>query len=130
MIGALIKPWAIKRSMEEIREIFDEHDVCWGPYQSFLQLVDEDPRCSTENPMFEEVEQPGIGTYLMPGSPLDFGATERVPVRRAPLLGEHTEEILADVLGLGEGEIGRLHDEGVVAGPADWEVAAAAQRAG
>jgi 2-methylfumaryl-CoA isomerase len=66
----------------------------------------------------------------MPGSPLDFGATERVPVRRAPLLGEHTEEILADVLGLGEGEIGRLHDDGVVAGPADWEVAAAAEHAG
>ncbi|MCA1657446.1 MAG: 2-methylfumaryl-CoA isomerase, partial [Actinobacteria bacterium] len=65
----------------------------------------------------EEVEHPGIGTYLMPGSPLNFATHERQPVRRAPLLGEHTEEILADVLGLSEGEIGRLHDEGVVAGP-------------
>jgi 2-methylfumaryl-CoA isomerase len=117
VIGAMLKPWTISRTLEEVRAIFDAHDVCWGPYQTFMELVDEDPRCSTDNPMFEELEQPGIGTYLMPGSPLAFGAVERVPVRRAPLLGEHTEEVLADVLGLSDAEIGRLHDEGVVAGP-------------
>ena len=117
VIGAMLKPWTTSRTLEEIREIFDSHDVCWGPYQTFIQLVDEDARCSTANPMFEELEQPGIGTYLMPGSPLAFGAVERLPVRRAPLLGEHTEEVLADVLGLSGGEIGRLHDDGIVAGP-------------
>ena len=35
----------------------------------------------------------------------------------APVLGEHTDEVLAEVLGLGDGEIGRLYDRGVVAGP-------------
>ena len=44
-------------------------------------------------------------------------AAGRLPARRAPALGEHTEEILGDVLGLGEGEIGRLFDAGTVAGP-------------
>ena len=102
VIGAIIKPWTITRSLEEIRETFDAHGVCWGPYQTFLELVDQDPRCSTDNPMFEQVEQPGIGTYLMPGSPLDFGAVERAsgapraaarrahrgdPLRRARALG-------------------------------------------
>jgi 2-methylfumaryl-CoA isomerase len=118
VLGAIIKPWTAARTVEEIGEIFDDKGVCWGPYQTFIELVDNDPRCSTENPMFEEHEQPGIGTYVMPGSPLDFGKVERVPVRRAPALGEHTEEVLADVLGLSEGEIGRLHDAGTVAGPA------------
>ncbi|MGH2962862.1 MAG: CoA transferase [Solirubrobacterales bacterium] len=116
IIGAVLKPWTISRTLEEIREVFDAHRVCWGPYQTFTELVEHDPRCSPANPIFEEVEQPGVGTYLMPGSPLHFGEVDRVPVRRAPLLGEHTEEILADVLGLSEPEIGRLHDEGVVAG--------------
>ena len=51
----------------------------------------------------------------MPASPLDFSAAPRVRVRRAPLLGEHTEEILAEVLGLSGREIGRLHDDGIVA---------------
>ncbi len=117
VIGSLMKPWTVARTLEEISAVFDAHGVCWGPYQTFRQLVEQDPRCSPENPMFAEVEQPGIGTYLMPGSPLDFGALERVPVRRAPLLGEHTDEVLGEELGLAEHEIARLHDDGVVAGP-------------
>jgi len=52
----------------------------------------------------------------MPGSPLRFGACDRAAVRRAPLLGEHTDEILTDVLGLSDAEIGRLYTDGVVAG--------------
>ncbi|MGI8593379.1 MAG: CoA transferase [Solirubrobacteraceae bacterium] len=117
LIGALLKPWTVVRTLEEIREIFSRHDVCWGPYQTFMELVDEDPRCSTENPMFEMVDQPGIGSYLVPGSPLEFGAFDRVPVRPAPALGEHTDEVLSDLLGLTDAEIGRLHQDGVVAGP-------------
>jgi 2-methylfumaryl-CoA isomerase len=117
VLGAVLKPWTVARTLDEIREIFDRHDVCWGPYQTFMELVQEDPRCSADNPLFDEVEQPGIGSYLMPGSPLELGAFERQPVRRAPLLGEHTDEVLADVLGLADAEIGRLHDQGVVAGP-------------
>jgi hypothetical protein len=76
------------------------------------QLVEEDPRVRTDNPMWENVEHPEVGTYRMPGSPLGFSSAERVPVGRAPQLGEHTEAILAGLLGLGTAEIGRLHDAG------------------
>ena len=117
VIGGVLKPWTITHTLDELAALFDEHGVCWGPYQTFMQLVDEDPRCSIDNPMFEHLDQPGIGSYLMPGSPLNFSDAERAPVRRAPILGEHTDEILAEVLGLGEAEIGRLHDAGTVAGP-------------
>jgi 2-methylfumaryl-CoA isomerase len=117
LLGATLRPWVLARTLAELREIFDRHGVSWGPYQTFTQLVEEDPRCSTLNPMFAEVEQPEIGTYLMPGSPLAFSGAERLPPERAPLPGEHTDEILAGVLGLGDGEIGRLHDQGIVAGP-------------
>jgi len=115
VIAAILKPWIITRSLAEVRERFDEHGVCWAPYQTFTELVEKDPRCSPANPMFARVEQPGIGTYLMSGSPVDFGASTRQPPQRAPLLGEHTDEILATVLGLSSAEIGRLHDDGVVA---------------
>jgi 2-methylfumaryl-CoA isomerase len=118
LIAALLRPWFEARDLSTVRELFSGTGVSWGPYQTFSQLVDEDPRCSTANPLFEDVDHPGVGHYLMPGSPLWFGAVDRQPVERAPLLGEHTEEILADVLGLGAAEIGRLHDDGVVAGPA------------
>jgi 2-methylfumaryl-CoA isomerase len=117
LIAALLRPWFAGRDLADVREAFAGTGVSWGSYQTFRQLVTEDPRCSTENPMFEEVEHPGVGNYLMPGSPLDFSALERLPVRRAPILGEHTQEILTDVLGLSAGEIGRLYDAGIVAGP-------------
>jgi 2-methylfumaryl-CoA isomerase len=117
VIGSVMEPWFRAHTLESIRSAFDAHGVCWGPYQTFRQLVDEDPRCSVENPMFQMVDQPGIGRYLMAGSPLDFSAADRATVKAAPLLGQHTEEILAEDLGLSDAEIAGLHDRGVVAGP-------------
>jgi 2-methylfumaryl-CoA isomerase len=117
LIAAILRPWFAARTLAEIRELFAGTGVSWGPYQTFRQLVEEDPRASTANPMFEEIEHPGVGRYLAPGSPLHFTGLGRQPVRRAPILGEHTEEVLAEVLGLSQAEIGSLHDRGVVAGP-------------
>jgi 2-methylfumaryl-CoA isomerase len=79
-------------------------------------MVAEDPRCSTANPMFAELDQPGVGRVLAAASPI-APSTGRVPVRPAPRLGEHTDEVLAEVLGLTAAEIGALHDRKVVAGP-------------
>ncbi len=52
----------------------------------------------------------------MPGSPVNWGALPRLDPVRAPRLGEHSAEVLADVLGLASGEIGRLMDGQIVAG--------------
>jgi 2-methylfumaryl-CoA isomerase len=82
------------------------------------EAIAEDPDCSTANPMFTLAEQPGIGPYLMPATPLDFARVPRLPAVPAPRLGEHTDEILLDILGLSEGEVGRLHKSRIVAGPA------------
>jgi 2-methylfumaryl-CoA isomerase len=117
LVAALLRPWFASRDLATIRELFAGTNVSWGPYQTFRELIDEDPRCSTDNPMFSEVEHPGVGTYLMPASPLKFSALDRVPVTRAPILGEHTEEVLANVLHLDAPTIARLHDAGIVAGP-------------
>ncbi len=80
-----IEAWCAERTLAEIREIWDRHGVCWGPYQSFRQLVDEDPRCSVANPMFAEVDQPGIGT--LPGAGLAVGLHRSRPWRRPPGTG-------------------------------------------
>jgi 2-methylfumaryl-CoA isomerase len=96
LIRELLTPWFGERTLEEIRATFAGTGVSWGPYQTFKQLVEEDPRCSTANPMFTEVEHP-VGTYLTPASPLRFGIHGRPPAVRSPALGEHTEEILAEL---------------------------------
>jgi len=117
-ISAVLQPWFQERTLDEIGRAFEGTGVCWGPYQTFIQMVENDPRCSTENPMFAEIEQPGIGSYLVPGSPLHFSALERMTPKRAPLLGENTDEVLVELLGMSDGQIGKLHDDGIVAGPA------------
>jgi len=116
-LSRIIDPWVHTRMLSEIRMVFDANRVTWAEYRTVRQTIEKDPDCSTQNPMFSFVEQPGIGSYLVPASPLDFGAVERVPAERAPTLGEHTDEILLGELGLSEGEVGKLHDDGVVAGP-------------
>ena len=113
----LVAPWIAARSFAEVREAFDAHRVTWGPYRSVRQALEEDPDLSEAHPMFEMLEQPGIGRMLTPRSPLDFSRVPRLPARPAPRLGEHTDEVLLDVLGLSAGEVGALHDAGVVAGP-------------
>jgi len=117
MITVTLRPWFAARDLAEIREAFEGTGVSWGPYQTFRQLVEEDPRVSLDNQMFEEVEQPGIGTYLAPRSPLHFEHAGNLPAAPAPLLGADTEAVLAEVLGLSTHEIGVLHDAGVVGGP-------------
>ncbi len=115
LIAPIVARWVGARGYDEVRAAFDAAEVCWGPYRSFLEMVREDPRCSTENPLFEDVDQPGIGRFMMPGSPLEFRRHAREPIRPAPTLGQHTDEILAGVLGLGSAKIGELRDKGIVA---------------
>jgi 2-methylfumaryl-CoA isomerase len=116
-ISAVLAPWFRARTLEGVRNAFAGTAVCWGPYQTFRQMVEEDPRCSTGNPLFSMLDQPGIGAYLVPGSPLQFSAAERVQPRRAPRLGEHTDEVLSEALQLSSGQIGHLRAKKVVAGP-------------
>lgn len=118
-IAALVGPWIAARHLADVASAFDAHGVCWGRYQSIAQLVHEDPACSTANPMFAAIEQPGVGPMLAAGIPLDFGGAARQAVRPAPLLGQHTESVLRELLGMAEAEFGRLHDRGIVGTPGD-----------
>jgi 2-methylfumaryl-CoA isomerase len=113
----VLAPWFARRTLAEIGRLFAGSGILWGPYQDFGQLVREDPRCSAANPIFAEVDQPGVGRVLAPGVPLSFSGAPRPEPRPAPRLGEHSDAVLAEVLGLSGAAIGRLHDSGVVAGP-------------
>ncbi len=116
-IAAVLAPWCAARCLPEIAAALDGTGVLWGPFQDFGQLVHEDPRCTTANPLFSEIEQPGVGHVLAPRAPLTFGAEAMHPTRPAPRLGEDTDWALAEVLKLPAGAIARLHDAGVVKGP-------------
>lgn len=115
-IASALAPWFASRDFAEVKRLLNYGGVSWGPYQSFRQLAEEDPRASPMNAMFSVIEQPGIGSVLAAGSPLDFSGVARLPARPAPRLGQHTDEILGE-LAFSAAEIGGLHDRGIVRGP-------------
>ena len=116
-ITAVLTPFFASRRVQDFEAAFDKAGVTWSEFRSFARAVREDPDLSTANPMFSQIHQPGLGTFPVPGSPFTFSAQSRVAPAPAPGLGEHTEEVLAEVAGLSGHQIGRLFDQGIVAGP-------------
>lgn len=114
-ITAVLEPWFAARQLAEVAALFDGAGLTWSVFRSFAGAVAEDPDLSPDNPMFAMLDQPGIGRLPVPGSPVAFSDFARMGPVAAPVLGEHTEEILGDLLGLGAGQIGKLMDAGVVA---------------
>jgi 2-methylfumaryl-CoA isomerase len=117
-ISSLLTPWFAARSMDEVRASLDAARVTWSPYRTVREAIAQDVDLSLANPMFGMLHQPGVGDTLAAGSPMEFSRAERMPVAPAPALGQHTDEILLGILGLSEADVGLLHDDGIVAGPA------------
>jgi 2-methylfumaryl-CoA isomerase len=102
------------KTAAELTPAFDAGGVTWGAYQS-LEAALTDRRLYKDNPVFEAILHPSGLTYPAPGAMGTIPQDARGPVKPAPRLGEHTDEVLAEVLGLSAGEIARLHDAGIVA---------------
>jgi 2-methylfumaryl-CoA isomerase len=81
------------------------------------QVVETDPRISDRNPIFQRIHTLGVGEHLAAGSAVRVLGAARGHVRPAPTVGEHTDEVLMDVLGLSSAAIGKLHDAAIVTGP-------------
>jgi 2-methylfumaryl-CoA isomerase len=113
---AVIEPWVATHTAAEVGAALKTAGALWAPYQTFRELA-ADPVHVLDNPMFTILDQPGIGRYPVAASPLQFGAVPRQQPQPAPLLGQHTDEILSGILGLPDHEIARLHDRKIVAGP-------------
>ena len=115
VIAAVLEPWFAQRTLDDIKAAFDRSSVLWGIYQDFKQLVHEDPRCSLANPLFADVEQPGLGTVRSARGPLAFMRSAMLAPAAAPLLGANTESVLTALAGISSSEMGRLRDQGIIA---------------
>jgi formyl-CoA transferase len=81
--------------------LFDAGNIPCGPINDYAQVF-QDPQVLARE-MVVEVEHPTLGSIKALGSPIKMSATPPDVRRRAPLLGEHTQEILLEV-GLGDGK--------------------------
>lgn len=113
---AVIEPWVAALTADEVGAALKQAGALWAPYKTFRELAN-DPGLVLDNPMFTVLDQPGIGRYPVAATPFQFSGFERGTPRVAPVLGQHTDEILSGILGLSDREIGKLHDDRVVGGP-------------
>jgi 2-methylfumaryl-CoA isomerase len=103
------------RAAAELTPAFDAGGVTWGAYQT-LEAALGDRRLFKGNPLFQQIRHPSGLSYPAPGAMATIPQDARGEVRPAPRLGQHTDEVLSEVLKLSSGEIARLHDAGIVAG--------------
>lgn len=103
------------RDSSVLKPAFDTGGVTWGEYQTLHQAVTGDARLFTANPLFQTIRHPSGLTYPASGPAATLAGEPRRPLAPAPRLGEHSDQILAELLGLDSGAIGRLHDQGLVA---------------
>jgi len=113
-ITAVMSPWFAERTSAEVGRLFDEASVTWSEFRTVKEAVEQDPDLSPDNPVFQMLDQPGLGTFPVPSHVAEFSEAARQDAVRAPALGEHTEEILGDVARLTDTEISHLFDAGIV----------------
>jgi crotonobetainyl-CoA:carnitine CoA-transferase CaiB-like acyl-CoA transferase len=99
------------KSREEWGQIFDaEIDLWWAPVQSIEEVI-ADPQVTAAGGFVEVPD--GVGTTMLPATPVDFDGTPWAPRSMAPAHGEHSDEILAEI-GRDEAQILALREKGVV----------------
>jgi len=101
------------RSHADLASALDARGVVQSQYRTMLDAARDD-RLVANNPIFSQSDNPSGFAYPAAGSFVTFPEGERMPARPAPRNGQHSEEVLADRLGLSSGEISRLIDAGVV----------------
>jgi 2-methylfumaryl-CoA isomerase len=107
-IAAILRPWFAARPLAEVSKDLDSARVLWGRYRGMPEVA------ASVSGVLSTVDQPGIGEVPSARSPLRWhGAYGETAVASA--LGEDTDQVLGEVLGLPAPEIGRLRDGGVVA---------------
>jgi len=105
-----IEQWTMTKTKFEAMEILNEHDIPCGPILSMKELAHEPSLRATGT--IVEVDHPKRGKYLTVGNPIKLSDSV-TEVKRSPLLGEHTEEVLAE-LGYGTQDIAALRGSKVI----------------
>jgi formyl-CoA transferase len=113
-IFATIEEWTTTMTKFEVMDKCNAVDIPVGPILSMKEIAEEQSLRATGTVV--EVDHPGRGKYLTVGNPIKLSDSPQ-DVRRSPLLGEHTDEILRKVLGYSEKEVGEIRVSGAITAP-------------
>lgn len=108
----LMSNWLMGQSKQDIYRAAQAHGVPLAPVNTIEELVESDQLAGRG--FFVETEQPDIGILKYPGLPLRLSKTPPRETQRAPLLGEHNEEIYCGHLGYSREDLVRMRSAGVI----------------
>lgn len=111
LIFETIEQWTLTKTKFEVMDECNPLDIPVGPILSMKELAEDEGL--RKNGTIVEVNHPERGKYLSVGCPIKLSDSP-VEVVRSPLLGEHTDEILTDVLGYSREELERIEESGAV----------------
>ena len=110
-IFGAIEDWTMTKTKLEVMDICNPHDIPVGPILSMKEIAEDQGLRATGT--IVEVDHPERGPYLSVGCPIKMSDSP-VEVTRSPLLGEHTTEILKEVLGYSGEDLERVIGSGAV----------------
>src|SRR5437762_345624 len=113
-IFSRIEQWTMTKTKFEAMEILNKDDIPCGPILSMKELAEDQSLRATGTVV--EVDHPERGKYLSVGNPIKLSDSPS-EVKRSPLLGEHTDEILRQVLGFTDHQVAEIHDSGALDPP-------------
>lgn len=111
-VNELVADRTRTRSVDELVDAFTEHQVPHAPILGIREALSQPQAAARE--MVVETEHRTLGKIPIVNRPIKFPGASQPPPQAPPVLGQHTDEILADVLGLAPEEIARLHQSGTV----------------
>ncbi|MGH6924002.1 MAG: CoA transferase, partial [Propylenella sp.] len=106
-----IEQWTMTKTKFEVMDICNEHDIPVGPILSMKELLEEPSLRATGTVV--EVDHPTRGKYFSVGNPIKLSDSPS-EVIRSPLLGEHTEEVLREVLKFDDQRIAEIQASGAI----------------
>jgi len=109
VLTALLEPWFADRTLTEVSQGLEGTSVLWSRYRRFTDLVASGALAG--NPLLAEIDQPGVGPLLAPGSPLAMDGT--TGPRPAPAFGADTGAVLTGLLGLSAADVRGLAERGI-----------------
>jgi crotonobetainyl-CoA:carnitine CoA-transferase CaiB-like acyl-CoA transferase len=110
-LAARIEAITVREPRNHWLALFEANDIPCGPINNYAEVF-ADPQVVARE-MIVETDHPVLGRLKTLGSPIKLSATPINPRRRAPLLGEHTNEVLGQ-LGLSDNEIQALRHSGAI----------------
>ena len=113
-IFARIEQWTMTKTKFEAMDILNKDDIPCGPILSMKEMAEDQSLRATGTVV--EVDHPTRGKYFSVGNPIKLSDSPS-DVKRSPLLGEHTDEILRQVLGFSDHQVAEIHDSGALDPP-------------